>query len=76
MFDILASVFFAAGLGLLVFLAVKVGSGATDLVNGLFVAPTLPARPRGTQEDDLPPLVFPDAPFRVVVARDLDAKAA
>lgn len=76
MFDALIAAVALAGLALLIFLSAKVASGATDWVNGLFVVPALPARPRGTQEDDLPPFVFPDAPFRVVVARDLDAKAA
>jgi hypothetical protein len=38
----------------------KVGGGDTDGMLSVFRAPAMPPRPRGVQEDDLPPFVFKD----------------
>ena len=39
----------------------RLGRGSGDWLANMFSAPTLPDRPRGVQEDDLPPFVFGDA---------------
>ena len=59
-FEILAVVSIAAGFAFVVALIVGPGTGAPALTS-LFISPTMPARPRGVQEMDLPPFVFPDA---------------
>ena len=38
----------------------KIGGDAADWLANLWIAPTLPDRPQGVQEDDLPPFVFGD----------------
>jgi hypothetical protein len=39
----------------------KLGGDSADWLADLWFAPTLPDRPLGVQEDDLPPFVFGDA---------------
>jgi hypothetical protein len=39
----------------------KLGGDTADWLANLWFAPTLPDRPQGVQEDDLPPFVFADA---------------
>lgn len=47
---------------LLVILAVaKLAGDSADSFADLFIFPTMPARPRGVQEEDLPRFVFNDA---------------
>ena len=38
----------------------KIGGDAADWLANLWIAPTLPDRLQGVQEDDLPPFVFGD----------------
>ena len=38
----------------------KLGGDTADWLANLWIAPTLPDRPHGVQEDDLPPFVFGD----------------
>jgi hypothetical protein len=38
----------------------KLGGDAADWLANLWIAPTLPDRPQGVQEEDLPPFVFGD----------------
>ena len=38
----------------------KLGGDTADWLANLWFAPTLPDRPLGVQEDDLPPFVFGD----------------
>lgn len=61
MFEILIISSIVAGIALIVFLAARLDVGSTDAVDRLFVMSPMPARPRGTQEIDLPPFVFRDA---------------
>jgi hypothetical protein len=44
-----------AAFTLFMFVLAKLASGSSVSVLDIFVAPTLPPRPRGTQEMDLPP---------------------
>ena len=39
----------------------RLGGDTADWLADLWIAPTLPDRPLGVQEDDLPPFVFRDA---------------
>jgi hypothetical protein len=56
------SIIFAIAAFVLVILAIgKLGAGLDDSVSGLFLFPTMPARPRGVQETDLPRFVFQDS---------------
>ena len=38
--------------------AAKLGAGPQDAFDALFTSPMPPARPRGVQENDLPPLAI------------------
>lgn len=50
-----------AGFLFVIVVGAKLGAGSTDSIAGLFVLPAMPPRPRGVQENDLPPFVFRDA---------------
>lgn len=50
-----------AGFVLIIVVGARLGAGSTDSIAGLFVLPAMPPRPRGVQEEDLPPFVFRDA---------------
>ena len=47
-----------AAFALFIFVVAKIGTGTSASVLDFFAAPTLPPRPRGTQERDLPPFAL------------------
>lgn len=49
-----------AGFACVIVAAAKLGAGSPDSLANLLVMPTMPARPRGVQEDDLPRFNFRD----------------
>lgn len=73
MLDTLTFVSIFAGFVLILVVGAKLGAGSTDSVHGIFVLPAMPARPRGVQEEDLPPFVFRDA--RTIVSTGAAAQA-
>ncbi len=58
-FDIL-TIGVIAGFALVIVLGAWLGAGSTSSLADLLASPTMPARPRGVQESDLPRFVFRD----------------
>jgi hypothetical protein len=52
--DVLTVIAVIAGFAFLIALRGWIGAGSHDSLTGLISGPALPARPRGTQEQDLP----------------------
>lgn len=61
MFEILITTLSLAGFAFVVAAAARLGAGSSDSLAGMLASPTMPPRPRGVQEDDLPRFVFRDA---------------
>jgi hypothetical protein len=82
--DILPLVFVVAGYALVIAIAARLGAGSTTSLADTLASPTMPARPRGVQESDLPRFVFREAtavdanapPARAVAGRVYETGAA
>lgn len=49
-----------AGFAFVIVAAAKLGAGSHDSLVDMLVSPTMPARPQGVQENDLPRFIFRD----------------
>ena len=60
MSDILTFAAAIAGFAFVIVAAAMLGAGSHDSLADMFVSPTMPARPQGVQESDLPRFIFRD----------------